>query len=182
MSSNEYAPVQRAVADPYPASEAEIAHVRFDSGLHLMRPRNAAQLYRFGEDAEYIVARDFRLSYRLADEESYREIVVPAGMLTDLASVPRLMRVFVGRVGLHLEPAIVHDYLYIAWQAVEGKAPSSKDRSFGDRLMFAAMKEAGVHWFHCHAMYLAIRLMGGGLFKGRNERMFVNMDDPEFQD
>jgi len=90
--------------------------------------------------------------------------------------------VFVGRVGLHLEPAIVHDYLYIAWQAVEGKTPSSQDRSFADRLMFAAMKEAGVHWFHRHAMFLAIRLMGGGLFHGRNERLFVDMDDPEFRD
>lgn len=182
MKNNEYAPVQKTVANQYPDSDAEIAHARFDSGLHLMRPKNAATLYRFGEDAEYIVARDFRLSYRLAGEEDYRQITVPAGMLTDLASVPRLMRVFVGRVGLHLEPAIVHDYLYIAWQAVQGKSPNSTDRSFADRLMFAAMKEAGVHWFHCHAMYLAIRLMGGGLFHSRNERLFVDMSDPEFQD
>lgn len=182
MSKIEYVPVEKAVANPYPDSTAAITDFRFDSGLHLMRPKNAVRRYKIGEDANYVLARDFKVSYRLEGESEFREITVPAGLLTDLASVPRLFRIFVGRVGPHLEPAIVHDYLYIAWQLVEGRDAREEDRDFSDRLMLAGMKAAGVHWFQQWGIFQGVRLAGGALFRMENEKKLVDLSDPDFQD
>ena len=68
--------------------------------------------HRTGENAEFIVAADYPIRYKLDGVE--RRIVVPGGMLTDLSSVPTLARTIVSQVGPHLEASIVHDFLYVA--------------------------------------------------------------------
>ncbi len=57
-------------------------------------------------------------------------IVVPAGFITDLASVPKRLRWWEGKSDASIAPAIVHDYLY--WVQ-----PCSQDEA--DAVMFTAM-------------------------------------------
>jgi hypothetical protein len=60
-------------------------------------------------ESQYILAREYRVELTL-DSRHAHTITVPAGMLTDLASVPAFGRSIVGRVGPHLEAAIVDDF------------------------------------------------------------------------
>jgi hypothetical protein len=62
-------------------------------------------------------------------------IVVPAGFVTDLGSVPKRMRWWESRADASIAPAIVHDYLY--WVQ-----PCSQDEA--DAVMFTAMNALNV--------------------------------------
>lgn len=117
-----------------------VSGFQYFDDLHLTRRAVAAR--RGGRAARFIVAADYRVRFTVDGEA--RTLTVPAGMLTDLTSVPRLARPLVGQVGPHLEAAIVHDFLYVAWQCVEGLTPSEKDWRFANRVMYAAMQAAGV--------------------------------------
>lgn len=57
---------------------------------------------------------------------------VPAGFITDLASVPRLLQIFIPKIGSHNSAAVLHDAL---WRA--SKAYYAGDLSIeGDQLKF----------------------------------------------
>lgn len=161
--------------DPYPSAETEIAGFRYDSALVLVRAKDAVKL-RTGEDADYIVGRDYLCSWR-PPEGDWRQLRVPAGLVTDLASVPAPFRGVVGRVGPWLEAAIVHDYLYIAWQDVPGRGPQPADKRFADRIMLAAMREAQVSAWRMCTIYGAVTLFGGATFERPNADRYVDLDD-----
>ena len=106
-------------------------------------------------ETQYIVAGDYTISYCLDGKR--RRVTVPNGLPTDLVSVPRPFRFYIGRVGPHLESCIVHDYLYCAWGQLD-ICPTEDMRRFADQLMLAGMRAAGmgtkanviyfaVHWF-----------------------------------
>ena len=149
---------------PYPASPdwKHISRFRYDTDLKIMR-KNEGLPCR-DREAQYIVAEPYSVFFDLDGRR--RTITVPRGMLSDLASVPRLFRWYVGRVGPHLEASIVHDYLYIAWQKKD-LLPEEHMRRFADRLMLVAMNAAGMC---CKArfIYWAVRLFGCRAFFGRN--------------
>ena len=141
---------------PYPAPPTwkSISEFKYESDLKLTRHREGIPDRR--REAQYVVAEAYTVSFNLDGRR--RTVTVPKGMLTDLASVPRFLRFLVGRVGPHLEAAIVHDYQYIAWQV--NKIPPTKHmRRFADALMLAAMNAAGLR---CRAwgIYCAVRLFG----------------------
>jgi hypothetical protein len=77
--------------------------------------------------------------------------VVPAGFVTDFASIPRRIRGIIPKLGPHLCPAIVHDYLY--WE----KACTRPD---ADRIFLYMMEEMGVPWATRRFMYHAVRGFG----------------------
>ena len=137
----------------YPASSnwKRISEFRYKSDLKLMRLKDG--LPNLDREAQYIIAKDYKVSFVL--DGAPHCIRVPRGTLTDFASVPRLFRIFVGRVGPHLEAAIIHDYLYIAWQ-LAGLVPDEGMRRFADKLMLVAMHAAGMG---CKArlIYWAVR-------------------------
>lgn len=151
-----------ALPDPYPKSyekQTSITKFQYKSDLFLLRLK---QRLGYGDrEEQYIVAKDYTVRYKL-NGGAWQDVTVPRGTLTNLASSPRPARIFVGRVGPHLEASIVHDYLYIAWQ-VKGLKPTADRRRFADDLMLAAMKAAGMG---CKAeiIYRAIRLFGGSIF------------------
>lgn len=64
-----------------------------------------------------------------------QELTVPAGFVTDFASVPSALRGLVSPAGPHLVPSIVHDYLY--WNQT-----CSRDQA--DRIFALALEGAGV--------------------------------------
>lgn len=161
--------------NPYPDGWERISGFEYLSALSLIRPLNTVQ-DRLGEDGDYILQHDFVVAIEIDGDR--RAIAVPRGLITDLTSVPRLLRVFVGRVGPWLEAAILHDYLYIAWQDVPGKSPRPRDRLFADTVMLEAMEAAGVGRLTRRAIYLFLRAFGRWAYARPNPERYADLDDP----
>jgi hypothetical protein len=161
-------------ANPYPDRWTTLSDFEYLSALSLIRPVNTVR-ERLGEDGEYILQHDFEVA--LGIDGDRRGITVPRGLITDLTSVPRVFRIFVGRVGPWLEAAILHDYLYIAWQDVPGLAPRPSDRLFADRVMLLAMEAAAVGRATRWAIYLCLRAFGGRAFRRHETRRYAELED-----
>ncbi len=156
-------------ARPYPDPGWKcITGIRFKSDLCLARLKERDP--RFGPEQQYIVAKDYFVRVEL-DGNKNLCLKVPGGMVTDLASAPRAIRSFVGRVGPHLEASIIHDYLYVAWQ-IFGLAPTDDMRLFADKVMLATMLASGMGC-KAYAIYWAIRLFGTCIFYGRNPAPWI---------
>jgi len=89
--------------------------------------------------------------YDVGAEGSHDRIDVPAGFLTDFASVPRLLWTFFPRWGRYGNAAVIHDFLY--WERSRGKWES-------DKIFLEAMEVLKVSWFTRHLMFLAV-VVGG---------------------
>lgn len=165
------------IANPYPDSWNELSDFQYESALRLVRPLNTVQ-DRLAEDGDYVLDRDFDVC--LSIDGSGHSITAPRGLITDLTSVPPVFRIFVGRVGPWLEAAILHDWLYVAWQLVPGREPSERDRAFADRAMLAGMEAARVGWLRRNAIYLALRLFGAPNFRRRQRQIFAELENPAF--
>ncbi len=160
--------------DPYPESFDTVSEVSYFRPLSLIRPP-ALLLDRMTDDGDYVVQHDYDISLKI--DGDVRVITVPRGLITDLTSVPVFLRWFVGRVGPWLEAAIVHDYLYVAWQLVPGKMPRERDRAFADLVMLRAMEAARIDVLRRQLIYRAVRLFGGRAYRGRNERLLADLGD-----
>ncbi len=62
-------------------------------------------------DDPFVVARDVAVTWNRPKNSSLR-FVVRKGFTTDLASIPQAFRIFIPQVGLHIQPAVVHDWCY----------------------------------------------------------------------
>lgn len=154
-------------ADPYPVQWARVEGLCYLDRLELGR---APEALRFRDrEACYFTLSDYRVD--VAVDGAVRRITVPAGFLTDLASVPAFARAFVGRVGPHLEAAIVHDWLYVAWQLIEGRAPRRRDWAFANQVMYAGLRAARVPWLQQAAIRAALELplFSWRVFRGRDD-------------
>ena len=100
-----------------------------------------------------------------------KRIEIPSGFITDFASIPSALWVFVQPFGRHAAAAVVHDYLYALKQ--EGT------RKQADFIFRAAMAENGVSFLRRNLMYFAVRLFGGKPFNNNQDWRFV---DTEFGD
>ncbi len=78
-------------------------------------------------------------------------IIVPAGMYTDFASIPKGLRWMISRVGKHGKAAVVHDYLCDQCNIGIGT------RKDADKIFLWAMKELGVGFVKRRVMYSAVR-------------------------
>lgn len=85
-------------------------------------------------------------------------IAVPAGFVTDFASVPRVLWNLLPPTGGYGEAAVLHDYLY----RTRGKAT----RIQADAVLLEAMKLAGVDWLTRWVVYLGVRVGGRRSYKG----------------
>lgn len=80
-----------------------------------------------------------------------RTIVVPRGIVTDFASVPRVPLIFEVFGGTSQRAAVLHDYLYTM-----RKLP----RKTCDAIFYEAMRVSGRGWLYSRCMWLAVRLFG----------------------
>jgi len=121
---------------------------------------------RTGVSGEFIL--DEPLTYRWVDGETIRELKVPAEFPTDLASIPRVFRLFFPVNGKHRKAAVVHDYLY-SWLGNLPEGTTSVDivsgesvnlRKFSDGLFLQMMKDLGVSRFKRYPMYWGVRSGG----------------------
>jgi len=86
-------------------------------------------------------------------------IQVPAGYITDFASIPRMFWRIEPPTGRVRRAAVIHDWLYALMLV-------SRDQA--DRIFLEAMEVCGVPYLKRHAMYLAVRA-GGASGYGRPE-------------
>lgn len=93
--------------------------------------------------------------YHVGAYPSAYVIRVPAGTITDLASVPRWLWTVFPPHGRYAKAAIVHDYLY-------ERAIGSKREA--DRIFLEAMGVLGVPRWRRVVMYAAVCLFGRGRF------------------
>ncbi|TPG76296.1 DUF1353 domain-containing protein [Pseudomonas arsenicoxydans] len=102
------------------------------------------------------VTKEFR--YYIQNKDRGEWVYVPAGYLTDGASVPRLFWSLIPPWGAYGQAAVVHDivceYLSIT---VDGK-PHSITREACDEILFEAMTVLKVSPFKRHAISAAVEL------------------------
>lgn len=91
-------------------------------------------------------------AFYLSDDNS-DVISVPAGFITDLASVPRIFWTLLPPDGKYAKAAIIHDYLY---------DNALRTKYEADRIFLDGMKVLGVPRWKRTIMYLAVRLFGRG--------------------
>ena len=77
-------------------------------------------------------------------------IIAPEGFVTDLASIPRIVRMFIVKNGRHRAAAIVHDWLC--------KLGKDFDRRLADKIFLEAMKILGVPRIRRRLMYWAVAI------------------------
>lgn len=100
------------------------------------------------------VTESFR--YYVGGEGSNRWVTVPAGYLTDGASVPRLFWNIIPPWGPHGQAAVVHDLLCEYLQLVDNGMPVSITRAECDRILLEAMEVLEVPWLRRRTMYAAV--------------------------
>ncbi|EJM0852372.1 DUF1353 domain-containing protein [Salmonella enterica] len=92
--------------------------------------------------------------FYLSDDNS-DVIEVPAGFVTDLATIPRIFWAFMPPDGKYAKAAIIHDYLY-------DNALRTKQEA--DRIFLDGMTVLGVPQWKRIIMYYAVRLFGRGMY------------------
>lgn len=88
--------------------------------------------------------------------ESGERFEIPAGFLTDYASIPKAFRNIYEPSGPARFPAILHDFLYQR----RGYGPYYKTRKEADDLFLEAMRLVGVDFIQRTTIYNAVRLFG----------------------
>jgi len=97
------------------------------------------------------------LSYDVGAEGSGETITVPAGTITDLASVPRPLWSLAPPDGPWLKAAVIHDFLY----ATKGMG-GAYSRAQADGIFREAMGVLGVPGWQRQVLWAAVRIGGGG--------------------
>jgi hypothetical protein len=88
-------------------------------------------------------------------------IHVPAGFLTDGASVPRVFWSIFDPFGPYFHAALVHDFLY----SRQSSERYDLDRAEADEIFKEAMFNIGIGWATRETIYHAVRLFGWRNFK-----------------
>ena len=169
------------IAYPYPShgDGTSITSASYANDLCLGRKEGA--ILKKNSEARYVVTRDYEVHYQIDGSNTKHSIIVPAGMWTDLASVGKIGRALIGRVGKHLEASIVHDWLYVAWQLYPpfstkfSAKPPARYRAFADNLFYHLLKASkGFYWIERAGMSRAVKTFGGGPFYKRNSLIIID--------
>lgn len=109
----------------------------------------------------------WRLTRPLGYEGNTDRWIVPAGFVTDFASIPWWARWVLSPTGKHNRAAVLHDYLYrIAVGRIESTTdpaavrddlPAWLSRRDADRIFLRALRELGVPEWQARTMYLGVR-------------------------
>ena len=98
-----------------------------------------------------------------ATQDDIRKL--PAGIKTDLASVPGPLRWFLGTYGAHTPAVLIHDRLIPTPKELQGQMTDQ----YADRYLRFMAKEVGMRWLRRWVMWsgvaLRTRWAGGGLRK-----------------
>lgn len=97
----------------------------------------------------------------------FGKLVVPAGFVTDLASIPRLFRnlPWLDTNGLSRRPAVTHDWLY---GSVRGRRYG---KQFADSFLRTALISEGATQFTVGCFYQGVNLFGGSSWDDDGRRL-----------
>lgn len=115
-----------------------------------------------------------RLIYQI--DNSTNTIVVPAGFVSDFASIPRVFYSIYRPTGRYQWAAVVHDYLY--WE-------QTTSREEADNILLHAMQESGVSRVDRDVIYYAVRLGGNSAWdqnKSEKDRGLPRIIPREYMD
>ena len=87
------------------------------------------------------------------DEQHYAPIDVPAGFVTDLASIPWYLWSWLPNDGPYMHAAIIHDWIY--WD-------QSRSREEADNILWIDMTDLGVGYLTRQMSYQAVSRFGQG--------------------
>lgn len=104
-------------------------------------------------DVLWRVKEDFRVSV------DFQLFVVPAGYVTDLASVPRVPFVYLVAGGRARKAAVIHDWLY----------GEQRGKGFADNVFYYAMRREGISWPVAQLMYQAVAQFGTVAYDRKRE-------------
>lgn len=104
--------------------------------------------------------RTFRLLAPFCYVSSRGRIVVPAGFVTDGASIPRALWFALDPFGPWFESAVIHDFLY-------SELNETFTRAEADEIFKEAMFNAGLDWQRREQIYRAVRIFGTAFYKGK---------------
>lgn len=85
-------------------------------------------------------------------------IKIPAGFVTDFASVPKVLWNVMPPTGQYGKAAVVHDYLY--------RTPHKATKAEADSVFLEAMTALGVGWWTRQTMYRGVQWFGGSSYRG----------------
>lgn len=138
----------------------------------LRAPEGALHLGRFS-DAHYFLRRPIAWQPN-PGEEPYDRVVVPAGFVTDFASVPRAFFSIWPPNGLYTYPAIIHDYLY--WS-------QCRSREEADDIFWLGMGDFKISGSVRWSIYGPVRSFGWFAWnnnanaKSRGEKRFLDLEN-----
>ncbi|WP_271538662.1 DUF1353 domain-containing protein [Bradyrhizobium sp. CCBAU 45321] len=138
------------------------------TGVRAREPHGGLFVFRF-KDPMWVLQKPISWS---ADDPALKiaSVQVPAGFVTDFASIPSAFYTLLRPDGEYTYPAIVHDYLY--WV-------QSRSREESDNIMRLMMIEFQVPSAQIAAIYAAVRTFGQGPWnenkklQARGERRFL---------
>lgn len=109
------------------------------------------------------------LTYEIDSKGSGKTITPPKGFITDFASIPRILWIFLPPWGKYSRAAIIHDYLCIL---LYYNKPNqfAINRAKADRIFLEAMEVSGVTTITRYILYLGVRIGGelGKIFNRSN--------------
>lgn len=112
-------------------------------------------------ELEYIDGHNWRVTRNFAYESSSlkRTITVPAGFVTDFASIPRFLWSILPPTGGYGEAACIHDECY--------RTPHlGITRAQADKVLLEAMEVLGVGRMTRWTIYAGVRVGGAKFYKG----------------
>ena len=103
----------------------------------------------------FMLLHQFTYVWRYSEMEKFKalplKIVVPIGFVTDFASIPRILRLIIPKLGRWNKAAVLHDHAY---------QTQSMTRKQVDSLFRDAMRDLGVVRWKIFLMFWSVRLFG----------------------
>lgn len=111
---------------------------------------------------EYLDGQNYKVlqEFDFASEEAERIIRVPAGFVTDFASVPRFFWRVLPPTGQYGKAAVIHDYLY---------RTHSAPKDVADRVFLEGMLVLDVPAWKARVMYAAVHVFGGPAYNAHSD-------------
>lgn len=132
-----------------------VPFTNFDSELNVVLDARASE--ELGKKY-YKVTASFR--YYLNEENPDVWGYVPAGFLTDGASVPKPLWWLLPPWGVYGQSAVLHDILCETKTLFKEEIPYEISRKEADEIFRDAMKHAGVPWYIRYPMFWGVRAWG----------------------
>lgn len=108
---------------------------------------------------KYLGKSKFQLTLDYSYSTKNYLIKIPAGFITDFASIPPFLQIFINKYGEHNSASIIHDWLY------SKECYLRISRLEADRIFLEIMLENKVNKIKAHIMYRAVRIFGKKYFR-----------------